>query len=116
MPSLLLKFTTYQETMKSISLKKHFCPNVFEFYFFRIIFLGRVRFGAADSALDISAPDNSAPGLSGAKTFFFDSLFYIATLFRFVVRFARGRIEDSSFNRFVLNGIQEIACFIASSS
>jgi len=27
-------------------------------------------------------------------------------LFRFVARFARVRIEDSSFNRFALNGIQ----------
>ena len=30
----------------------------------------------------------------------------MATLFRFVARFARVRIEDSSFNRFALNGIQ----------
>ena len=30
----------------------------------------------------------------------------VATLFRFVARFARVRIEDSSFNRFALNGIQ----------
>ena len=30
----------------------------------------------------------------------------VATLFRFVARFARVRIEDSSRNRFVLNGIQ----------
>ena len=36
---------------------------------------GRVRFGAAVSALDISAPDISAPGLFGARTFFLDSLF-----------------------------------------
>ena len=33
-------------------------------------------------------------------------------MFRFETRFARGRIEDSSFNRFALNGIQGIACFI----
>ena len=32
--------------------------------------------------------------------------FSVATLFRFVARFARGRIEDSSFKRFALNGIQ----------
>ena len=32
--------------------------------------------------------------------------FSIATLFRFVVRFARVRIEDSSRNRFTLSGIQ----------
>ena len=37
---------------------------------------GQVRFGATDSALDISSPDISVPGLSGARTFFFDSLFY----------------------------------------
>ena len=30
----------------------------------------------------------------------------VATLFRFVARFARVRIEDSSRNRFALNGIQ----------
>ena len=32
--------------------------------------------------------------------------FSVATLFRFVARFARGRIENPSFNRFALNGIQ----------
>ena len=32
--------------------------------------------------------------------------FSVATLFRFVARFARVRIEDSSQNRFALNGIQ----------
>ena len=42
--------------------------------------------------------------------------FSVATLFRSVARFARGRIEDSSFNRFALNGVQEIACFIVFSS
>ena len=42
--------------------------------------------------------------------------FSVATLFRFVARFARRRIEDSSFNRFALNGIQEIAGFIVFSS
>ena len=36
---------------------------------------GRVRFGAAVSALDISSPDISAPGLFGARTFFLDSFF-----------------------------------------
>ena len=30
----------------------------------------------------------------------------VATLFQFVARFARVRIEDSSWNRFALNGIQ----------
>ena len=33
------------------------------------------RFGAAVSALDNSAPDISAPGLFGARTFFLESLF-----------------------------------------
>ena len=42
--------------------------------------------------------------------------FIVATLFRFVARFARVRIEDSSRNRFALNGIQGIACFIVFSS
>ena len=36
----------------------------------------------------------------------------VATLFRFVAYFGCVRIEDSSGNRFVLNGIQRIACFI----
>ena len=45
--------------------------------------------------MDISAPDILAPVRCS-----------VATLFRFVARFARGRIEDSSFNRFALNGIQ----------
>ena len=35
-------------------------------------FQGRARFGAAVWALDISAPDIRAPGLSGARTFFSD--------------------------------------------
>ena len=74
-----------------------------------------LRFGAAESTLYITAPDISAPGLSGAR-FFFQDLFSVATLFPFVARFARGRIEDSSFNRFALNGIQEITCFIVISS
>jgi len=34
------------------------------------------------------------------------SRFSVASLFRFVARFARVKIEDSSFNRFALNGIQ----------
>ena len=37
--------------------------------------VGRVCFGAADLALDISAPDISAPGLFGARIFILDSLF-----------------------------------------
>ena len=78
-------------------------------------FMGWVRFGAAVWALDISAPDIWAPGLSGARTFFWIS-FSVATLFRFVASFTRVRIEDSSRKRFVLNGIQGIACFIVFSS
>ena len=54
----------------------------------------RVRFVAAVSALNIMAP-----GLSGARNFFFIR-FSVATLCRFVARFARVRIEDSNFNRF----------------
>ena len=38
--------------------------------------------------------------------------FSVATLSRFVARFARAMIEDPSFNRFTLNGIPEIACHI----
>ena len=38
------------------------------------------------------------------------------TLFRFVARFARVRIEESSRNRFALNSIQVITCFIFFSS
>ena len=40
------------------------------------------------------------------QNFFFQIRFSVATLFRFVARFARVRIDDSSFNRFALNGIQ----------
>ena len=36
----------------------------------------------------------------------------VATLFQFVTGSAQVRIEDSSRNRFALNGIQRIACFI----
>ena len=42
--------------------------------------------------------------------------FSVTALFRFVARFTRGRIEDSSRNRFALNGCQRIACFIVFSS
>ena len=34
--------------------------------------------------------------------------FSVATLFRYIARFARGRIEDHSFNRFALNGIPKL--------
>ena len=43
---------------------------------------------------------------------FFWIHFSVAMLFRFVARFARGMIEDPSFNRFTLKGIPEIACHI----
>ena len=52
-------------------------------------------------------------GTIGRQNFFFSIRFSVAyTLCRFVARFARGRIEDPSFNRFELNGIQGIASFI----
>ena len=44
----------------------------------------------------MSLPENSSP-----------PLFSVATLFRFVARFARVRIEDSNRNRFALNSIQK---------
>ena len=37
---------------------------------FSRVFWGRVRFGAAVLALNISAPDIWVPGLSGTRTFF----------------------------------------------
>ena len=43
---------------------------------YRAFQTGRVRFGAAVSALDISAPDISAPGLSGTRTFIFGLVFF----------------------------------------
>ena len=79
-------------------------------------FQGRVRFGAADSAPPIRRRRFGA-GQFGAGHFSARTIRCSeATLFRFVARFARSRIEDSSFNRFALNGIQEIACFIVFSS
>ena len=41
----------------------------------RRLFMGRVRFGAAVSALDIWAPDISAPGPFDPRSFFLDSIF-----------------------------------------
>ena len=38
--------------------------------------------------------------------------FFCSYVFRFVVRFARIKIEDSSRNRFTFNGIQRIVCSI----
>ena len=60
----------------------------------------RRRFGAGHFA-----PDIWAPGLSGAELFFLDSFFcsYVVSV---CSSFARVRIEDSSRNRFALNGIQ----------
>ena len=46
-------------------------------------------------------PDQNPP----EKKKKFKLRFFVATLFRFVARFARVRIEDSSLNRFALNGI-----------
>ena len=57
-----------------------------------------------------------AAGTIGCQNFYFWIHFSVATLFRFVAHFACGRVEDSSFNRFALNGTQEIACFIVFSS
>ena len=71
-----------------------------------VLFLGRVRFGAG----------HFGAGTIGRQNFFFWIRFSVATLFQFVARFARGKIEDPCFNRFALNGIQEIACFIVFSS
>ena len=42
---------------------------------------GRVRFGAAVSVLDISAPDISAPGPFGARTFFSRFVFLLLRCF-----------------------------------
>ena len=81
-----------------------------------LVIRGQGRFGAAVRALDISATEIWVLELSGARIFFLDSFFFLAMLIRFVARFARVRIEDSSRNRFVLNGIQGIACFIVFSS
>ena len=55
-------------------------------------------------------------GHLGAGTIWRQIRFSVATLFRLVARFAHVRFEDSSRNRFALNGIQEIARFIAFSS
>ena len=80
----------------------------------------RHRFGTAGSAPSFRhwtfrrrtfrRQDYRAPEL------FFWICLSVATLFRFVARFARVRIEDSSRNRFTLDGIQGIACFIVFSS
>ena len=57
----------------------HFCllrsPSFTVIYVYAHVFSGRVRFSTADLALDISAPDISATGLSGARTFFFRFVF-----------------------------------------
>ena len=58
---------------------------------------GRVRFGR----WKFGRRDYRAPEL------FFYIHFSVATLFRFVARFARVRIENSSRNRFTLNGMKE---------
>ena len=89
-------------------------PRTSPNYGTRIFGSGKFRRRRLDAGY--SVPDIWAPGLSGTRTFFFRFVFFVAMLFRFVARFTRGRIEDSSFNRFALNGIQEIACFIVFSS
>ena len=74
---------------------------------------------------ELSLGDLSGHVLQGRRTFghldyrtpgFLQLRFSVATVFRFVARYARVRIEDSSRNRFVLNGIQGIVCFIVYSS
>ena len=57
------------------------------------------------STLGIRFPDKIPPTKSPRKKKNYLH-FSVATLFRFVARFARVRIEDFSLNRFVLNGIQ----------
>ena len=91
----------------------------------QLIDFGRVRFGAADLAPPIRrrrfgvghfVAGHFGDGTIGCQNFFSSIRFSVASLYRFVARFARDRIEDPSFNRFTLNGIQEIACFIVFSS
>ena len=72
----------------------------------RLRLLGWVRFGAG----------HFGDGTIWRQNIFFKIHFSVARLFRFVARFACGRIEDPSFNRFALNGIKEIAFFIVFSS
>ena len=67
---------------------------------------GRVRLGAGHLRAWTIGREKSAPDYCR----FFQIRFSGATLFRFVARFARVRIEDSSRNRFALNGIERIAC------
>ena len=57
---------------------------------------GRVRFGSG----------HLGAGTIWRQNFYFYISFSVATLFRFIARFARVRIEDSSRIRFALNGIQ----------
>ena len=51
-------------------------------------------------------PPDKIPPTKIPQNFFFQLRFSVATLFRFVARFAHVKIEDSSRNRFALNGIQ----------
>ena len=59
------------------------------------------RLGAADSAPPFGAGHFGA-GTIWRQNFFFRFVFFVATLFLLVGRFARVRIEDSSRNRFAL--------------
>ena len=63
--------------MFNFTLYRQSCESLEELSGLYIEYRGRVRFGAAVSALDISAP-----GLSGARTFFLDSFLcsYVVSL------------------------------------
>ena len=58
---------------------------------------GRVRFGAADSAPPYRRRTFWRQDYRPSELLFLDLFFSAATLFRFVSRFARARIEDFSF-------------------
>ena len=61
-------------------------------------------------------PFDSPSHLGGESCFLWVGYVSAPPLFRFVASFARVWIEDSSRNRFALNGIQGIASFIDFSS
>ena len=58
------------------------------------------------SCIYISWFQDKIPPKKKKKKSFFQLRFSVATLFRFVARFAHVRIEDSSLTRFALTGIQ----------
>ena len=68
--------------------------------------VGRVRFDGCRFGAGYFGAGHFGAGTIGSQNFFFLICFSVATLFRFVARFARVRIEESSRNRFALNGIQ----------